>query len=50
MSIFITLLAFADPDIIQASKISVLLTSLFSGVAGYVILSRRTHRIEHPST
>lgn len=44
MSIFITLLAFNDPEIIQASKTSVLLTSLVSGVAGYVILSRRTFR------
>jgi NhaA family Na+:H+ antiporter len=46
MSIFVTLLAFTDPAIIQASKISVLLTSLFSGVVGYVILSRQTHRPE----
>jgi NhaA family Na+:H+ antiporter len=44
MSIFITLLAFTDPAIVQSSKASILLTSLFAGVAGYVILSRRTHR------
>lgn len=44
MSIFITLLAFSDPEIIQASKASVLLTSLISGIAGYVILSKRVHR------
>jgi NhaA family Na+:H+ antiporter len=44
MSIFITLLAFADPEIVQNSKTSVLLTSLISGVAGYILLRRRTHR------
>ncbi len=40
MSIFITLLAFGDPGIVQASKISILLGSLVSGIAGYLILSR----------
>lgn len=45
MSIFITLLAFSDPEIIQASKTSVLLTSLVSGVTGYAILRRRMHRV-----
>lgn len=44
MSIFITLLAFTDPEIVQGSKTSVLLTSLISGVTGYLILRRRTHR------
>jgi NhaA family Na+:H+ antiporter len=44
MSIFITLLAFTDPGIIQASKASVLLTSFVSGVTGYILLSRRMHR------
>lgn len=44
MSIFITLLAFSDPDVVQASKASILLTSLVSGITGYVILSRRVHR------
>ena len=38
MSIFITLLAFNDPDLIQSSKIAVLLTSLLAGMTGYVIL------------
>lgn len=38
MSIFITLLAFSDPGLIQSSKIAVLLTSLLAGVMGYVIL------------
>lgn len=46
MSIFITLLAFADPQIIQSSKITILLTSLLSGVIGYLILNKRIHLIE----
>lgn len=49
MSIFITLLAFSDPEIIQASKASVLLTSFASGVMGYVILSRRITKTGHRS-
>lgn len=40
MSIFITLLAFSDPGLIQSSKIAVLLTSLLAGATGYVILAR----------
>lgn len=47
MSIFITLLAFADPQIIQSSKITILLTSLLSGVIGYLILNKRIHHVEH---
>lgn len=47
MSIFITLLAFNDPVIVQASKTSVLLTSLVSGIAGYVILNRRITKAGH---
>mgnify|MGYP003498237328 FL=1 len=38
MSIFITLLAFNDPEIIQSTKISILLTSLLAGITGFVIL------------
>ena len=40
MSIFITLLAFQDPGIVQNTKISILLSSLIAGVAGYLILVR----------
>lgn len=40
MSIFITLLAFSDPGLIQSSKIAVLLTSLLAGATGYIILAR----------
>lgn len=40
MSIFITLLAFQEPEIVQNTKISVLLSSLLAGVTGYLILAR----------
>lgn len=40
MSIFITLLAFDQPEIVQSSKISILLGSLLAGIVGYVILRR----------
>jgi Na+:H+ antiporter, NhaA family len=42
MSIFITLLAFDHPDMIQNSKISILLGSLAAGLVGYLILNRQT--------
>lgn len=42
MSIFITLLAFGNPDIIQSSKISILLSSFVAGIVGFLILSRKT--------
>lgn len=41
MSIFITLLAFRDPAIIQNTKIAILLSSLLAGITGYWILSRQ---------
>lgn len=41
MSIFITLLAFADPAITQASKIAILLASLSAGIVGIAILARQ---------
>ncbi len=37
MSIFITLLAFNDPEIIRSSKTVVLLSSLLAGTAGFLI-------------
>jgi NhaA family Na+:H+ antiporter len=40
MSIFITLLAFGNPDLIQGSKISILLSSLVAGTTGFLILQR----------
>lgn len=40
MSIFITLLAFDDPGLIDASKLSVLAASVFSGLIGFFWLKR----------
>ena len=45
MSIFITLLAFDHPDLIQSSKISILLSSLVAGATGFLILRRPASRI-----
>jgi len=42
MSIFITILAFGNPEIVQNSKITILLSSLLAGVIGVVILSKET--------
>jgi len=44
MSIFITLLAFNDPEIVQGTKISILLSSLLAGIAGYLILHSQATR------
>ena len=41
MSIFITLLEFTDAEIIQNTKIVILLSSLLAGLTGYLILSRQ---------
>lgn len=49
MSIFITFLAFADADLINSSKISILLTSLLAGVIGYILLSRNANTGNHAS-
>lgn len=40
MSIFIANLAFTDPAIITASKLSILVASLLSAVAGYTVLKK----------
>lgn len=40
MSIFITLLAFSDPEIVQSAKICILLSSLLAGTAGFLILKK----------
>ena len=47
MSIFITLLAFDDPDIIQGSKLSILLSSLVAGATGFLILQRSASGSSH---
>lgn len=45
MSIFITLLAFDSPGIVNSSKISILFSSALAGSAGFLILSRKpAHR------
>lgn len=49
MSIFITLLAFNDPDIIRSSKTVVLLSSLIAGTTGFLILSRHTAKSSNRS-
>ncbi|MBK9924085.1 MAG: Na+/H+ antiporter NhaA [Anaerolineales bacterium] len=41
MSIFITLLAFDKADVIQSTKISILLSSLLAGITGFLILNIR---------
>jgi NhaA family Na+:H+ antiporter len=38
MSIFITLLAFGDPVIIDGSKIAILISSLVAGTVGFFLL------------
>jgi len=38
MSIFITLLAFNDPAIIDSSKLSIMVASLVAGIAGFIWL------------
>ena len=38
MSIFITLLAFSDQEIINISKIAILISSLTAGVLGLILL------------
>lgn len=40
MSLFISDLAFSDPELITAAKIGILFASLTSGILGFVILSR----------
>lgn len=42
MSIFITMLAFGNPEIVQSSKISILLGSLAAGTVGFLILNQPT--------
>ena len=40
MSIFITILAFSDPAIINASKIAIIFASGIAGITGYIILKQ----------
>jgi len=41
MSIFITLLAFGNLEIVQSSKISILLSSFLAGAVGFLILNKQ---------
>jgi len=45
MSIFITILAFGETEIAQGSKITIMLASVFSGVIGLLLLSRRSSSV-----
>jgi NhaA family Na+:H+ antiporter len=47
MSIFITLLAFVNPEIVQSSKISILIGSLVAGTVGFLILNIQTASISN---
>lgn len=49
MSIFITLLAFGNPEIVQSSKISILISSIVAGTVGFLILNRETASISNRS-
>ena len=40
MSIFVTILAFDTETLVQTSKIAILITSVLSGLTGYLLLSR----------
>lgn len=40
MSIFITMLAFDSPEIVQSSKISILISSFLAGIVGFLVLNR----------
>lgn len=42
MSIFITMLAFDNPEFVLTSKIRIMLGSIAAGCAGFIILSRQT--------
>jgi NhaA family Na+:H+ antiporter len=47
MSIFITLLAFGDPNLIRMAKIAVIAGSIFSGLTGFLLL-KLTLKPHHP--
>jgi NhaA family Na+:H+ antiporter len=49
MSIFITMLAFGNPEIVQSSKISILLSSLLAGTVGFIILNKQSINISNRS-
>ncbi|MBF0102675.1 MAG: Na+/H+ antiporter NhaA [Desulfobacterales bacterium] len=46
MSIFISFLAFGNPEIVESSKISILLGSLLAGTVGFLILRMKVNKID----
>jgi NhaA family Na+:H+ antiporter len=40
MSLFVSELAFKDPDLVSEAKVGILAASLIAGVLGYLVLSR----------
>ncbi len=42
MSIFITLLAFGNPEIVQNAKISIIVSSILAGTVGFLILNHKS--------
>jgi NhaA family Na+:H+ antiporter len=48
MSIFITLLAFGDPDLIKIAKIAVIAGSIVSGMTGFLWLKITLKPMQHP--
>lgn len=49
MSLFIANLAFSAPEHIERAKMGILLASLLSGTAGYLVLSRQAKRSSSPT-
>jgi len=45
MSIFITLLAFDNAEVVQSSKIAILLSSFLAGIVGYLILKMKNTKV-----
>lgn len=45
MSIFVTLLAFDDPQVIDQSKIVIVISSTLAGIAGFVFLSANSPKV-----
>lgn len=49
MSIFVTILAFDNETLVQTSKIAILITSVFSGLVGYLLLQRMLSQKPQPA-
>jgi Na+:H+ antiporter, NhaA family len=50
MSIFITILAFSEPSLIEQSKIAIMVASFIAGSIGYVILNFSISKVEQIET